>query len=151
MARSPGFKLGNRSKCQVTLLFFVGNKYELLVPVKDMKDREGPDNIQTLISLECGRFLEGLHAWKCRLCNYVALIPAQHYFGAFVVHNNLTQGFNSECWPEPFHCIATRWGGRLTVWKNLCLPLCGEVQDPCPGPGEQGRDPTGVGLVLPKV
>lgn len=80
MTLSPGVKLGNISVCQVTLLLFVGSKYELLVPVKTMKDREGPDNRQTLISLKCRTFLEGLPALKHRLCNYVALVPAQHYF-----------------------------------------------------------------------
>lgn len=41
MALSPGFKLGNTSECQVALLVFVGNKYELLVLVEDMKDGKG--------------------------------------------------------------------------------------------------------------
>lgn len=96
MALSPGFKLWNTGECQVALLVFVGYKYELLIPVKDMKVREGPHNIQTLISLKCGTFLEGLPVLKCRLRNYVALIPAQHYFTAFVLPNNLTHLFNSK-------------------------------------------------------
>lgn len=70
MAVSPGVKLGNTTEGLVALLVSVGNKYELLVPAKDMKAREGPDNIQTLISLKCATFLEGLPAQKCRLCNY---------------------------------------------------------------------------------
>lgn len=68
MALSPAVKLGNANECQVALLVFVGNKYELLVPVKDMRDREGADNIQTLISVKCGTFLEGLPLLKFRLC-----------------------------------------------------------------------------------